>query len=362
MIPKVSIIIPVYNVEPYLNQCVQSVLCQTLKEIEVILVDDESPDHCPTMCDAYAQQDNRVKVIHKKNGGLGVARNSGLGIATGEYVAFVDSDDFIAHNMMEVLYNTAIQYGADEVRSGVIFYENGKETTRHDVDKVTVFRGKEEVKRFVFDYLGPTPEEYRDCKYMMSVWLALHSRKVIEENHIRFTSERQTLSEDLVFGMELFPKMNCIVCIPDCFYYYRSNPESLTHHFSWEKYKRQEAMFEAIRERLDAVYSKEEYWLHYLRLKFLYMRNYIGQAVKSSGSLRSRRKLVKAMLQDKMWHDLFTEYPYKRLPKVKRIYFFLAKHKMTSFLFIITKMMKHRELTERLRRVNGGVELPLAKN
>lgn len=354
MIPKVSVIIPVYNVEPYLDQCVQSVLNQTLKEIEVILVDDESPDNCPAMCDEYAKQNNRVKVIHKKNGGLGYARNSGLDIATGEYVAFVDSDDFIAPNMMEVLYNTAIQYGADEVRSGVIFYENGKETTRHDVDKVTVFRGKEEVKRFVFDYLGPTPEEYRDCKYMMSVWLALHSRKVIEENHIRFTSERQTLSEDLVFGMELFPKMNCIVCIPDCFYYYRSNPESLTHHFSWEKYKRQEAMFEAMRERLDAVYSKEEYWLHYLRLKFLYMRNYLGQAFSSDGSLWQRGKLVKAMLRDEMWHDLFSEYPHSRLPRVKRIYFFLAKHKMTSFLFIITKMMKHRELTERLRRVNGG--------
>ena len=354
MTPKVSIIIPVYNVEPYLDQCVQSVLHQTLKEIEVILVDDESPDRCPAMCDAYAQQDNRVKVIHKKNGGLGFARNSGLDVATGKYVAFVDSDDFIAPNMMEVLYDTAIQYGADEVRSGVIFYENGKESIRHDVDKVTVFRGKEEVKRFVFDYLGPAPEEYRDCKYMMSVWLALHSRKVIEENHIRFTSERQTLSEDLVFGMELFPKMDCIVCIPDCFYYYRKNPQSLSHHFSWEKFKRQEAMFKAVKTRLDAVYPKEEYWLHFLRSKFLYMRNSIATVFSTNGSLQERRKLVKAMLQDEMWHDMFSEYPYIRLPWVKRIYFFLAKHKMTDLLFIATKMMKHKELAEKLRKLNGG--------
>lgn len=350
MIPKVSVIIPVYNVEPYLDQCVQSVLNQTLKEIEVILVDDESPDNCPAMCDEYAKQNNRVKVIHKKNGGLGYARNSGLDIATGEYVAFVDSDDFIAPNMMEVLYNTAIQYGADEVRSGVIFYEDGKETLRHDVDKVTVFRGKGEVKRFVFDYLGPAPEEYRDCKYMMSVWLAIHSRKVIEENNVRFTSERLTLSEDVVFGMDLFPKLNCIVCVPQCYYYYRSNPQSLTHHFSWEKYKRQEAMFEAIRERLDAVYSKEDYWLHYLRLKFLYMRNYLGQAIKSNGSLRERRKLVKDMLKDDMWHDLFTQYPYKRMPKEKRIYFTAAKHKMVRALFLIVKIMNYKKLMETSRK------------
>ena len=121
-------------------------------------------------------------------------------------------------------------------------------------------------------------------------------------------------------------------------------------------------MFEAIRERLDAVYSKEEYWLHYLRLKFLYMRNYLGQAFSSDGSLWQRGKLVKAMLRDEMWHDLFSEYPHSRLPRVKRIYFFLAKHKMTSFLFIITKMMKYKEMTETLRKLNGGVELPLAKS
>lgn len=354
MSSKVSIIIPVYNVEPYLDQCVQSVLSQTLKEIEVILVDDGSPDGCPAMCDAYAQQDNRVKVIHKKNGGLGFARNSGLDVATGEYVAFVDSDDFIAPNMMEVLYNTAIQYGADEVRSGVIFYENGKKTLRHDVDKITVFQGKEEVKRFVFDYLGPAPEEYRDSKYLMSVWLALHSRKVIEENHIRFTSERQTLSEDLVFGIEVFPKMDCVVCVPDCFYYYRKNPQSLTHHFSWEKYKRQEVMFKAVKERLDTVYSKEEYWPYFLRLKFRYMRNYISQSFSLDGNLLERKRLMNAMLQDEMWHDLFSEYPYSRLPKLKRIYFFLAKHKMTNLLFIVSKMMRHKELTEKLRKINMG--------
>jgi len=93
--PKVSVIVPIYNVEKYFERCMRSLLNQTLKEIEIILVDDESPDNCPAMCDEYAGTDNRVKVIHKKNEGLGFARNSGLEIATGEYVAFVDSDDFV---------------------------------------------------------------------------------------------------------------------------------------------------------------------------------------------------------------------------------------------------------------------------
>ena len=100
---KVSIIVPIYNVEKYLHRCVDSIINQSHKDLEIILVDDESPDKCPEMCDEYAKQDSRVKVIHKKNGGLGYARNSGLEIATGEYVAFIDSDDYVEPDMVEKL-------------------------------------------------------------------------------------------------------------------------------------------------------------------------------------------------------------------------------------------------------------------
>ena len=95
MKPKVSIIVPVYNVEKYLDRCMESLLNQTLKDIEIILVDDGSPDNCPQICDEYAKKDSRVKVVHKVNAGLGYARNSGLDVASGEYVAFVDSDDYV---------------------------------------------------------------------------------------------------------------------------------------------------------------------------------------------------------------------------------------------------------------------------
>ena len=107
--PKVSIIVPVYNVEKYLDRCMQSLLGQTLKELEIILVDDGSPDNSPALCDNYeSASDNLhwpiIKVIHKINEGLGFARNSGLEIATGEYIAFLDSDDFVDVNMYEQLY------------------------------------------------------------------------------------------------------------------------------------------------------------------------------------------------------------------------------------------------------------------
>ena len=263
--PKVSVIVPIYNVEKYLDECMVSLLNQTLKDIEIILVDDESPDNCPKMCDEYANKDKRVKVVHKKNGGLGFARNSGLDVAIGEYVAFIDSDDFIDLDMMEHLYNVATEYNADEVRCGIRFYVGGKFTERHDVDELTVFRGKEQVVDFMLDVVGPLPECKRDVKYMMSSCCCIHSRKVIEDNHIRFLSERECLSEDLIWDIDLFSKMNCIVYVPECHYAYRMNPSSLTHQYSREKYQRNYNFFEILEKKLAGILSKEKYELHLLR-------------------------------------------------------------------------------------------------
>ena len=119
MTPKVSIIVPVYNVEQYLNRCIQSLLNQTLKEIEIILIDDESPDNCPQMCDKYAQHDNRIKVVHKKNAGLGMACNSGIKVATGDYIAFCDSDDYVDTTMYETMHKVAVEEQADIVFTGI---------------------------------------------------------------------------------------------------------------------------------------------------------------------------------------------------------------------------------------------------
>ena len=97
----ISVVLPIYNVEKYLNRCIKSIITQTYKNLEVILVDDGSPDHCPRICDEWAKKDARIKVIHKKNEGLGMARNTGIENATGEYICFVDSDDYIAPDTIE---------------------------------------------------------------------------------------------------------------------------------------------------------------------------------------------------------------------------------------------------------------------
>ena len=109
----ISIIVPIYKVEPYLNKCVQSIVDQTYRDLEIILVDDGSPDNCPAICDAWAAKDSRIRVIHKENGGLSDARNAGLAIATGKYICFIDSDDSIAPTFIAELYDALSRTGAD---------------------------------------------------------------------------------------------------------------------------------------------------------------------------------------------------------------------------------------------------------
>lgn len=137
--PLISVIVPVYNVEKYLDRCVRSIMHQTYSNLEIILVDDESPDNCPAMCDNYAKEDSRIRVIHKKNGGLSDARNAGIEAANGEYIGFIDSDDYIDSDMYEFLYGIAQKENADVAMCELYHCYAGKEIFRHTADyyKVT---------------------------------------------------------------------------------------------------------------------------------------------------------------------------------------------------------------------------------
>ena len=123
----ISVIVPIYNVEKYLDRCLKSIINQTYKNLEIILIDDGSPDNCGTICDEYAKKDNRIKVVHKDNGGLVKARNTGLDIATGEYISFIDPDDWIELNMYEEMIKIADETNTDIVRCGY-YRDNDKES------------------------------------------------------------------------------------------------------------------------------------------------------------------------------------------------------------------------------------------
>jgi glycosyltransferase involved in cell wall biosynthesis len=148
--PLVSIVVPVYKVEKYLERCVKSLLCQTLHDIEIILVDDGSPDRCPQICDEYASRDERIKVVHKRNGGLSSARNAGLLVATGSYIGFVDSDDDVSLDMYERMLTIIEKYNTDFVMSDYLRIADDKSTSLKTTDIHQGLYTKQQIRKDIF--------------------------------------------------------------------------------------------------------------------------------------------------------------------------------------------------------------------
>ncbi len=147
----VSIVVPIYNVEKFIHRCIDSILQQSYKNTEIILVDDGSPDNCPKICDEYSRKDSRIKVLHKKNGGLSDARNAGIRIAKGKYIAFVDSDDSIEKDYIKQLYNTIRKADADISACGhTVRYENGR-TIPHFSNNSFIVQREEALERVLYD-------------------------------------------------------------------------------------------------------------------------------------------------------------------------------------------------------------------
>ena len=156
----VSIIIPIYNVEKYLNGCIESVVKQTYTNLEIILIDDGSPDNCPQICDEWAKKDQRIKVIHKENGGQGIARNTGIENATGEFVCFLDSDDYLDLTTIEKAYALAKKECAEIVVYGLKSVNQNGELIKSftPCPEKTVFKDEEVLNEFFPEYLAPNPK------------------------------------------------------------------------------------------------------------------------------------------------------------------------------------------------------------
>lgn len=339
--PKVSVIIPVYNVERYFDRCVRSVLGQTLREIEVILVDDGSPDGCPAMCDAYAREDPRVRVVHKANAGLGMARNSGLDIATGEYVAFVDSDDFIDRRMYETLYRTAREHGLDTCYCGFNHYKNGVVTPKREVDVFQLFKGKDAVRGFLLDMVGPKPNCPHEVKYLMCVWKAIYSMPLIKRYGLRFDSEKVLASEDILFHSVYLPKAENVGFVPDCFYYYCVNGASISRTYSDEKFSRIKNSLVEVRRRLLAVCSEDVFMLHYQRYLFLSLRGVLWHEIFSTGNtFRVRLDRIRSRCTDDVYRPLFSDYPYCMLPLQKRVLYIVLRSGNPLLIMLFYYLLK----------------------
>lgn len=204
MNPKISIIVPVYKVEKYIHKCIDSILAQTFTDFELILVDDGSPDNCGKICDEYVKKDRRIKVIHKKNGGLSDARNAGIEIARGDYIGFVDSDDYIESDMYELLYDICIENNCEIASCSSTIYFKNKTVVNggHDL----IIHEREEAMKTMLE--GRLYDEV--------VWVKLFKSELFDD--VRFPVGK--VYEDTAVTYKLIDKSNRVGCIGKAKYNY----------------------------------------------------------------------------------------------------------------------------------------------
>ena len=232
MSERISVIVPVYKVEPYLRRCVDSILAQTYTHLEIILVDDGSPDHCPAICDEYAEKDSRVRVIHKLNGGLSDARNVGLELVSGEWISFVDSDDWIEPTMYETLLHHAVEHDAQISIGGVsdeLLNDDGIVIFKMTAGK-TVETAVREKSSAIQHFLT----------HPWSAWDKIYRRDVF--NGICYPVGE--INEDEAIALYLLNRCDRVVYTNEVFYHYIRRPESITtstfspKKFAWYRHCR----------------------------------------------------------------------------------------------------------------------------
>lgn len=338
--PLVSVVIPVYNVERYLNRCVESVVNQTYKHLEIILVDDGSPDNCPNMCDEWAKKDSRIKVIHKQNQGAGFARNTGIDIATGKFICFFDSDDYIDDSTIAKCVESATKNNADVVMFGHNdAYPNGAVKSHKVISNKYVFSGAEIVNEVL-----PSLYTY-DFGLGISLCMKMFDLDLINRNGLRLKSEQEVASEDAFFILELFPKSSTVTIIPECLYYYYKNGNSFSRTYR-ENMIETNNMFIikslSVAESLKLPQSVKSH----LKVRYHY---YVLAAMKllllSNYCKKDKKQIIKAMFSNKVLHSTLDFETLKLEGKMLRLFFIFIKLKWYVLSLLMLKIKISRQDT-----------------
>lgn len=242
---KISVIVPIYKVEDYLHRCVDSIINQTYTNLEIILVDDGSPDNCPMICDEYAKKDSRIRVVHKKNGGLSDARNAGLDIATGEYIMFIDSDDFVDTEMMGSMMRNMIDDNVDMVVCNIKYVYEDREVVKYNQSDR------------ILDRYEAMEEYLKDGVVQAVAWNKLYKKSLI--NNMRYKVGKT--NEDEFFTYKIVDKTEKIYYNSRPFYNYIQRDSSIMGKYSIKRLDGVEASYERlnfIKKKYPTLYEKEK--------------------------------------------------------------------------------------------------------
>lgn len=343
--PLVTVVIPIYNVEKQLSRCIDSVLNQTYKNLEIILVDDGSPDNCPQICDEYAKKDDRIIVIHKVNQGLGMARNTGIELATGKYICFFDSDDYVEVDTVEECCICAERERADLVCFGHIEETNSGKVRLQRLPTVPkeVFLKNEILEQLIPMTLAHNAETGEDWNLSMSAWSCFFSMDVIKKNKWRFVSEREIISEDIYSVLEYYWYTEKIVFIKKTFYHYILNELSLSNVFRNDRYEKLKVFVSKMRELLKSKNSEKELEQ---RLFTIFLGLTIGalkNIVICDLTFKNKYKALKNIICDDFMQNVLSNTVYKGEPFAKKILFWLMKRKMILLSFWIITIKSKME-------------------
>ncbi len=338
--PKVSIVIPVYNMEKFLARCMESVLAQTMEDLEIILVDDGSRDSSPALCDDYAKQDKRVKVIHKENGGLTSAWKRGSEAATGDYIGYVDSDDFIAADMYEKMYDRAVATDADIVCCGLIhWYENQPERNwSEQMEFATDSLKKSELNTILYptlindgSFMGRHLQPNRVTKLVKSA---------LVKKNLPQCRDEVSIGEDYQFSLCVFLDAERVEIIRDYFpYYYYMNDVSMTGRHDKKYPDKIRIMRENLCRISDAkqIYDlKQQIWNDYMGLLVLHTKAIVYKQ-KNTPYRELRSELCEVLSREDVCEAL-GRYDMPSLTWAEKLYLFFMKRHMYFAIYAAVRI------------------------
>lgn len=325
----VTVVLPIYNVEKYLDKCVESVIHQTYSNLEILLVDDGSPDSCPRICDAWAERDSRVRVIHKQNQGLGMARNTGIENATGEYICFFDSDDYIREDTVEKTVRRMQQEQADFAVFGFSGVTDSGKPVSTFVPAVgrKTYRAEAVRDSFLPDYIAPDYQKKEPRAFYMSACMAMFSMEMIRTSGWKFVSERDIVSEDVYSLIDLMQYVNTVTVVPEAFYFYRVNEKSLSRSHLTDRYQRIRHFYlETMKLCLHIGYNEDV--LHRVSKPYL---SFTLAALKQEAALqlpqRQKMTCIKNIIDDEMLQKILQQNKNDVVSWTRRLIFFFMRNK-----------------------------------
>lgn len=338
----VSVIVAVYNIRKYLNRCIRSIVSQSYKNLDIILVDDGSTDGSSKICDEWARKDKRISVIHKKNGGLSDARNEGLKKAKGKYICFIDGDDYIEQELIDLTYNSVLDNNADIVIYSNYSVNNKGKIRKQLVSNRKLYSGTEIMNILFKKCIGTLPKNKSDYEIGFSPWGRLYRRKLLVNNGIFFKSERTLIYEDLMFLLDLMPVVKRAVILNRPLYDYCENMDSLTRKADSTRYSRLKKQYFYLKN--DSDYNKEiftdpETNLRFKRTVLGYIRNAISRL-----DNKSYYSSLKEICNDELSREILKNYPIKELPIKQRLFAYSLKYKLYFLIIMLVKLNNYQKM------------------